>query len=330
MPGAYIDKHFYVWIGLGTARPWDRPKKIERKKSKRHQFAFRKDTYTPLWVEYVPVEGDNELIPDFKPTDLSVNAGRGDDKRHMKRWRQKEERAYTMIYEIDDDLIPQEKASKPVESTPNWWKESQKAKKESQEVDKKAKTKRGWDMIDLEEEHEWDDDWKTHDSKKKASTDKKHSSRSKSSNDKDQHAAEWKSSSARSTKDHDWQPSDWKSETWQEQQSLLDWAKPWKKTSEPSGPSSSQPWAKEEKEKLRDHKYKKMKDVLSKEGEPFQSEEETLPPWRKTKTTVEAWREDHRDDRASGSDSSWSAGKAWSREKVNERTKAWGSLWSTN
>ena len=327
LPGAFIDKYFIVWIGVGMARAWDRPKKIARK-SKRHQFAFRKKTFIPLWVEYVPVEGANELIPDYKPTDMSVKAGRGEDKRHMKRWRQKEERAYTLIYEVDDDLVPQEKAAKPIESTPNWWKESQK-------VEKKSNTKRGWDKIDWEEDCEWDDDWKGKDSKKKTSRNKKHSSESKSSKDKDWQTDNWKSSEAKSSKDkkdqgrrvdewksagasssknQDWKSSDWKSETWQEQQS--DWTKHWKRTGEPSSSSSSQPWAKEEKEQLRDEKYKKMKDVLSKEGEPFQSEEEKLPPWRTTKPTVDP-------------DSSWSSGNAWSRTK-DKIVDRWSSLYSTN
>ena len=50
----------------------------------------------------------------------------------------------TLIYDIDHNLVPQPKTEKPIEATPNWWKESQ---------GQKQKPKRTWDSI------AWDSDW---------------------------------------------------------------------------------------------------------------------------------------------------------------------------
>ena len=203
----FSDKYFQVWIGVGTAGEWERPKKIARKKRGKNQFAFRPGTYTPLWVEYVPVDGPLELIPDFVPSVLSTHAGR--EVRHIKRWRQKEKRAMTLIYDIDNDLVPQPKSEKPIEATPNWWKESQ----------EKQKPKRTWDSID------WDSNWKYQESNWKE--------KDPWTDWKDENSGWQQSSKASSSKDKDWRAAEWKSDS----PRAKDWKASWSASA-----SSSQGW----------------------------------------------------------------------------------------
>ena len=101
MDGAVLYKDFKVWIGIGTKQHWDRPKKLGRAKK---LFAFDEGTFQPLWIEYVPVEDAKGEVASFKPTTVSTQIlGRGDDKRHMKRWKGKEDRAATLIYQVEGD-----------------------------------------------------------------------------------------------------------------------------------------------------------------------------------------------------------------------------------
>ena len=167
---------FKVWIGIGTKQHWDRPKKLGRAKK---LFAFDGGTFQPLWIEYVPVEDAKGEVASFKPTTVSTQIlGRGDDKRHMKRWKGKEDRAATLIYQVEGDRV---KGEKRKESTPNSWKDSQKRRKQSDEKEAPewksssahSSTDYNWAAED------WKSDWKAHDYWSKDEPEKKDHSENK-------------------------------------------------------------------------------------------------------------------------------------------------------
>ena len=155
LDGAVLYKDFKVFIGIGTKQLWDRPKKLGRAKK---LFAFDDGTFQPLWIEYVPVEDAKGEVASFKPTTVSTQIlGRGDDKRHMKRWKGKEDRAATLIYQVEGDKV---KGEKRKESTPNSWKDSQKRRKQS--YDEKEATEWTSSSARSSNDHDWAaEDWKT-------------------------------------------------------------------------------------------------------------------------------------------------------------------------
>ena len=118
--GRFIEKHFCVFIGIGGLGTWPYARKVQRTPNYRSQFLFRPGTFKPMWLEFIPVKGsDQTCVPCFTPSTLCEREKL--DGRIIRRWRNKEERAKILLYEIANDSSVAPRETPFTDSVPNWY-----------------------------------------------------------------------------------------------------------------------------------------------------------------------------------------------------------------